>query len=172
MRTLLLSLLVACGLFGAGELSNRRAPGFSLMDLRSVQHDPQDYRGKVVIVEFMQTTCPHCQKFTGILEQAKAKYKDQLVVMSIVTNPDSGQTMQKYIADYKLTTPILWDSGQVMASYMKLNPSNPSMSFPHVFVIDRNGMIRNDYGYGTATATVFETTGPMFTEIDKLLAAK
>jgi thiol-disulfide isomerase/thioredoxin len=172
MRTFFLIALLATALFGAGELSNRRAPGFSLMDLRSVQHDPQDDRGKVVIVEFMQTTCPHCQKFTGVLEQAKAKYKDQISIYSIVTNPDSGQTMQKYIVDYKLTSPILWDSGQVMASYMKLSPSNPTMSFPHFFLIDRNGMIKNDYGYGTATANVFETTGPLFAEIDKLLGGK
>jgi thiol-disulfide isomerase/thioredoxin len=172
MRTFLLVGLLATALFGAGELSNRRAPGFSLMDLRSVQHDPQDDHGKIVIVEFMQTTCPHCQKFTGILEQAKAKYKDQLSIYSIVTNPDSGAAMQKYIVDFKLTTPILWDSGQVMASYMKLSPSNPTMNFPHFFLIDKNGYIKNDYGYSTATATVFETTGPLFAEIDKLLGGK
>jgi thiol-disulfide isomerase/thioredoxin len=172
MRNFLLTGLLVTSLFGAGELSNRRAPGFSLMDLRSVQHDPQDDRGKMVIVEFMQTSCPHCQKFTSVLEQAKAKYKDQLSVYSIVTNPDSGQQMQKYITDFKLTTPILWDSGQVMASYMKLSPSNPTMSFPHFFLIDRNGNIKNDYGYSPATANVFETTGPLFAEIDKLLGGK
>src|SRR5271154_3650440 len=103
MRCLFPLVLGVSMLFGAGELSNRRAPGFSLMDLQSVQHDPQDDRGKVVIIDFMQTTCPHCQKFTGILEQAKAKYKDKVVIYSIVTNPDNGQTMQKYMADYKLT---------------------------------------------------------------------
>jgi len=109
MRTFFLVGFLVTALFGAGELSNRRAPGFSLMDLRSVQHDPQDDRGKVVIVEFMQTTCPHCQKFTGILEQAKAKYREKIAIYSIVTNPDNGQSMQKYIVDYKLTTPILYD---------------------------------------------------------------
>lgn len=159
-------------LFGAGELSNRRAPGFSLMDLASVQHDPQDDRGKVVIIDFMQTTCPHCQKFTAILEQAKAKYKDKISILSIVTNPDNGQTMQKYATDYRLTSPILWDSGQVMASYMKLSPQNPSMNFPHVFIIDPNGMIKFDYGYSPATAAVFETTGPVFANIDKLIGGK
>jgi thiol-disulfide isomerase/thioredoxin len=172
MRTFLLVGLLVTSLFGAGELSNRRAPGFSLMDLRSVQHDPQDDRGKVVIVEFMQTNCSHCQKFTGILEQAKAKYKGQIAIYSIVTNPDNGTTMQKYMADYKLTSPILWDSGQVMASYMKLSPTNPTMNFPHVFLIDKNGYIKNDYGYSTATASVFETTGPLFAEIEKLLGGK
>jgi thiol-disulfide isomerase/thioredoxin len=172
MRTFFLIVLLVTGLFGAGELSNRRAPGFSLPDLHGTQHDPQDDRGKVVIVEIMQTTCPHCQKFTSILEQAKAKYKDQISIYSIVTLPDTVQMVQKYIVDYKVTGPILLDSGQVMASYMKVTPSNPNISFPHFFLIDRNGVIKNDYGYGTATANVFETTGPLFAEIDKLLGGK
>jgi thiol-disulfide isomerase/thioredoxin len=172
MRYFFSLILGVTMLFGAGELSNRRAPGFSLMDLQSVQHDPQDDRGKIVIVDFMQTTCPHCQKFTGVLEQIKGKYKDKIVIYSIVTNPDNGQTMQKYMSDYKLSGPLLYDSGQVMASYMKLSPRNPSMSFPHFFVIDKYGMIVNDYGYSQGTAPVFETVVPLSAEIDKLLAGK
>jgi hypothetical protein len=172
MRYLLILVAAASVVFGAGELSNRRAPGFSLMDLQGNQHDPQDDRGKVVIVEFMQTTCPHCQKFSGILEQAKAKYGSKIAIYSIVTNPDNGQTMQKYITDYKLSSPLLWDSGQVMASYMKLSPKNPTMTFPHFFVIDGSGTIKNDYGYATGTASVFETTAPLFAEIEKLMGSK
>ena len=58
MKLPVLILIAALGLFGANEFSNRRAPGFSLADSKFQQHDPQDYRGKVVIVDFMQTTCP------------------------------------------------------------------------------------------------------------------
>src|SRR5260221_9659663 len=93
--------------FGSGELSNRRAPGFSLPDKNMTQHDPQDYLGKAVLVEFMQTNCPHCIKFSGILEQAKAKYKDQIEVMSIVTMPDTMQQVQTYIQNHSITSPIL-----------------------------------------------------------------
>ena len=41
--------------FAAGALSNRRAPGFSLPDSTMKQHDPLDYRGKILLLEFMQT---------------------------------------------------------------------------------------------------------------------
>jgi peroxiredoxin len=169
--TVLASLLIAPLLFGSGEFSNRRAPGFSLPDMNGVQHDPQDDRGKVVIVEFMQTACAHCQKFSGILEQAKTKYGDKIAVMSVVTMPDTFQNVKQYAAANKITTPILFDSGQVMASYLKITPQNPTVSFPHVFIIDRNGMIKNDFGYSSATSNVFEGTA-LFTEIDKLLGTK
>ena len=65
-------------LFAAGEYSNRRAPGFSLADSHFQQHDPQDYRGKVLIVDFMQTTCPVCMHLTDTLLQVKAKYGDKI----------------------------------------------------------------------------------------------
>lgn len=171
IRYFVVASLCLTALFAAGEFSNRRAPGFSLPDGRGIQHDPQDYRGKVVIVEFMQTNCPHCQKFSGILEKAKAKYQDKIMVLSVVTAPDTFQNVQKYITDFKITSPILFDSGQVMASYLKITPQNPSVSFPHVFVVDSKGMIRNDFGYNPSTTAVFEGDG-IFPEIDKLLAAK
>jgi peroxiredoxin len=171
MRHILALGLLVPALFAAGEYSNRRAPGFSLPDMRGIQHDPQDYRGKVVIVEFMQTACPHCIKFSEILEQAKAKYKDKIEILSVVTMPDTAQNVQKYIADHKITSPILFDSGQVMASYLKITPQNPSVSFPHVFFLDGKGMIRNDYGYDKESAPVFEGTA-LFLEIEKLLAGK
>ena len=41
----------AASLEAAGELSNRRAPGFSLPDSNINYHDLGDYRGKIVLVD-------------------------------------------------------------------------------------------------------------------------
>ena len=54
--------LVPAGLPAQGA---RRAPGFCLPDSKMELHDLADYRGKPVILEFMQTTCPHCQRLAG-----------------------------------------------------------------------------------------------------------
>jgi thiol-disulfide isomerase/thioredoxin len=69
-------LLACLSILAAGPLSGRRAPGFSLPDSNLQQHDPQDHRGKVLVVEIMKTNCPHCRTFSSILEEAKAKYGD------------------------------------------------------------------------------------------------
>jgi hypothetical protein len=39
---------------------------------------------------------------------------------------------------------------------------------PHLFLIDRQGMIRNDFAYGDDTKAVFEGPG-LLPEVDKLL---
>lgn len=168
MRFWTIFLLSILPLYAAGELSNRRAPGFSLPGSDSQQHDPQDYRGKVLIVELMQTTCAHCQKFSGVIEEALTKYGDKIGAVSIVTMPDTMDKVKQYIADHNVHVPILFDCGQVMASYLKITPANPTVHFPHIFLVDGEGMIRNDFAYGTATEKIFEGKA-LFPEIEKLL---
>ncbi len=162
MKLPVLVLTIAVTLFAAGEYSNRRAPGFSLADSKFQQHDPQDYKGKVLIVEFMQTTCETCMLLTENLLKVKAKYGDKIGILSITTLPDSFQTADKYAADHKVPWPILFDSGQVMMSYLKVTPANPKVNFPHLFIIDGTGTIRQD-------SEGAEGVGTISADIDKLL---
>src|SRR5580658_7319021 len=100
MKLPILTLVGCFTLFAAGEYSNRRAPGFSLADSHFQQHDPQDYKGRVLIVEFMQTTCPICMRLTETLLQVKAKYGDKIAILSVTTLPDNYQTADKYSAEH------------------------------------------------------------------------
>jgi peroxiredoxin len=172
MRTISLvtAVLIAAGSLAAGDLSGRRAPGFSLPDSKLRQHDLQDYRGKVVLVDIMQTGCPHCRTFTTVLEQVKAKYGDRVAVLTVVNPPDTLDAVQELIADLKVTTPVLFDCGQMAASYLKITPERPKISVPHVFLIDRQGMIADDYGYSAETKEIFEGKG-IYPILDRLLGA-
>jgi peroxiredoxin len=174
MRYFALLLLCAGTVFAAGELVGHRAPGFSLPDRTYKYHDPQDYHGKILIVEFMQTTCPHCAAFSKILEEVAAKYAGKVSILSIVNPPDTPDKVAQYAASHKVTVPVLFDCGQIAASYVHWSPGKAGgFDIPRVFVIDQGGMIRRDYEYkeGDATAkAVFEGRG-LFTELDKLLQA-
>jgi peroxiredoxin len=162
----LVILLCAASLFAAGEYSNRRAPGFSLGDAKFQQHDPQDYHGKVLLIDFIQTTCPICQRLTDTLVEVKSKYGDKIALMSILTLPDTYQTVDKFAADRKIPWPMLFDSGQVMMSYLKVTPTNPKVEFPHLFIVDGNGIIKNDFG-GRESSEL--TVASLSAEIEKLL---
>src|ERR1700722_3308952 len=130
MRFLFGLLIPAALLLASGELSGRRAPGFSLPDLHLAQHDPQDYRGKVLVVDVIQTTCPHCAAFSEILEKLHVKYGDKVAVLSIVNPPDTQTTVAHFVAEHKLSTPVLFDCGQVTVSYLKVTPAQPSINVP------------------------------------------
>jgi peroxiredoxin len=164
-------LLVAISIlpaFAAGELSGRRAPGFSLVDLNLNYHDLYDQRGKVVLVDIMRTDCPHCLAVSKNLERIKAKYGDKIAILSVVTPPDTQATVKDYLTKNRFTMPILFDCGQVAASYLKIDMRRPTISVPHVFVIDQQGMIRNDFPMNAQTEPIVTGDG-LAAEIDKLL---
>jgi thiol-disulfide isomerase/thioredoxin len=164
-----LSALLACALFASGELSNRRAPGFALPDLEYTHfYDLQDYRGKVLLIEIMSTTCPHCLLLSSTLEKVKEKYGDNVNVLSVVLPPDNQATVAKYRTVNKITVPIVCDQGQMTISYMNARPGLGHIDVPHLFVIDQHGMIRNDFSYKEDSRAIFEGPG-LNAEIDKLL---
>ena len=158
-RLIVLLALSVLSSLGAGEYSDRRAPGFSLPDADFTQHDLYDYREQVVVLNVMKTTCPHCGTLSTILDEAEKHYGGAVKVLCIVNPPDNQHTVRQYLADHEISTTILFDSGQVVASYLKLTPQNPSFRTPHFFVIDQQGRIREDYSYEPLSKNIFEGDG-------------
>lgn len=146
MKTFAAFLAIAMLLPAAGQYSDRRAPGFSLADSKFRQHDPQDYNGKVLLVDIMLTSCPTCNQLADVLVTLKKKYGDRIGIISVVTLPDTFAEADAFAAKHGITWPIVFDSGQMIASYLKVTPANPQVHFPHLFLIDGQGTIRNDYG--------------------------
>src|ERR1035441_1156624 len=107
MKTIVATLLCGVALFAAGPL--RRAPGFCLIDASGQWQDLADYRGKIVLVEFMKTTCPHCAAFSAVLNGLKSKYGDKLAILAIANPPDDPQAMMQFVKEHKLTYPLLLD---------------------------------------------------------------
>lgn len=171
MRRVLIAcstLILSAALFGQ---TGRKAPGFSLPDSNNQQHDLSDYRGKVVIVEIMRTDCPECRPFSSKLEEIKTHYAGKVAVLSITNPPDSPQMVAKFVAEQKVTYPILFDCGQVAFSYVLPSPLRPSIHIPHLYLVDRDGIIRGDVEFGTGTLELFRGDG-LYKEIDRLLAPK
>jgi peroxiredoxin len=149
MRKCVFIICTLAALALAQGLSGRRAPGFSLPDSSFSQHDLADYRGKWLLLDFMRTNCPHCQALSKLLESKKAQYGGKVDVLSIVLSPpDDQNTVRTYTSQLKITSPIVFDQGQVTLSYLKLSPSNPSFDTPHLFAIDPNGNIVRDWNPG------------------------
>lgn len=127
-------------------------------------HDLYDYRGKPVVLEFMQTTCPHCASFVNVLQRVQQKYGDKVVIISVANPPDNMQSVGQFIAGHRITYPILFDTGQAAFSYVRTT----QFDLPQVFLIDAAGMIYQHYPYSIMSRDIFEGNG-LFTELDKML---
>src|SRR5689334_1264699 len=99
MRAIVAMFLFAAMLSGADGA--RRAPGFALPDSRMQIVDLYDYRGKPVVLEFMQTTCPHCAAFTSVLAKVQQKYGDRVGILSVANPPDNQATVGQFITTHK-----------------------------------------------------------------------
>jgi peroxiredoxin len=158
-------VLTALPVLAQAGLSGRRAPSFSLPDSKFAQHDILDYRGKWLLIDFMQTTCPHCRTLSIMLEDLKVKLAGKLDVLAIVEPPDNTATVGKYLGDNKFNIPIVFDSYLVATAYFKATPANPSFDTPHLFAIDPNGQIVRDWGPAAADNPAVAK------EIEQLVAA-
>jgi thiol-disulfide isomerase/thioredoxin len=171
----IVAILFCCAALASGQ-GPRRAPGFALPDIRMLTghtdgqfHDLADYRGKVVVLEFFQTTCPHCAAFANILAQVETKYGDKVAILAVANiNTDNAAQVDQFVSGHKISYPVLLDQGQMMFSYVR-SPGRADL--PHVYVIDPNGYIRADYVYDVTSRDIFEGKG-IFTEIDKVLVKK
>jgi peroxiredoxin len=159
----ILMLLCAAGLLFAQ--APKRAPGFCLADTTGQWRDLYDYHGKIVIIEFMQTTCPHCAAFAPKLTAITQKYAGKVQVLAIALPPDNPNSMMEYVKGHNIPYPVLLDMGQVAGSYVRV----PNLHFPHIYLVDADGMIRGTWEEGPLAKDIFEGNG-LTREIDKLMA--
>ena len=154
------ALALAPLLFAAGELSNRPAPPFRLQDPGGRTVSLADYKGRVAVLEFMSTTCPHCQQFAPVLESLHTRYKGRVGVVSIAAYPDNARTVAEFVKTYKVSFPVLLDPQHSAArDYLKPSPPNYGFSIPHLFVIDTTGFIRDDFTQNPSNSQFFTSPG-------------
>src|SRR5215471_19116536 len=101
-----LAILLCTAVLGIAQ-APKRAPGFCLADTTGQWRDLADYRGKTVLIEFMQTTCPHCIAFSDTLATLSKMYGDKLQVLSIALPNDTPQTMLQFVKAHNITWPLL-----------------------------------------------------------------
>src|ERR1041384_7861952 len=123
MRKTLVILLSAAAILA--QQAPQRAPGFCLIDSTGQWRDLADYRGKAVLLEFMQTTCGHCAPFAPKLKEFQQKYGAKLQILAVALPPDNPNTIVQYVNGHGVSYPVLFDMGQVAGSYVRV----PSLEF-------------------------------------------
>ena len=115
---------------------NEPAPDFELPDLQDVPHKLSQYRGKIVIVNFWSAECPHSERTDHHLLERLDRWNGEVVILSIAANRNESPQMVRETALARRTPLLLVDSGQLVADLYK------AVTTPHVFVIDREGILR------------------------------
>ena len=126
--------------FALGTAVGQAAPTFELPDLKGTVLRPADLRGKVVLLDFWATWCPACTKTLPLLEDLRVRYQDRgLVVVGVTTDKKAGDAAS-YLAKSGYSGFItLWGS---LDAARGVQAQFGVGGIPHIFVIDRIGVIR------------------------------
>ncbi len=103
------------------------------------------WRGKVIMLEFLLTTCPHCQQASQTMNRLQTEYARRGVqALGVAVNDATGDLTADYVKALGLAYPVGWGKRDEVASFLQ-HPPMVSMMMPQVVFIDRKGMIRAQY---------------------------
>lgn len=98
------------------------------------------YRGKVIALEFILTTCPHCQAASKVMSGLQAEYAGKgFQALDVAVDPDADSQVANFAKNYQVAFPVGSVSLEGMMSYMNFQ-GRPVV--PQLVLIDRNGNIR------------------------------
>jgi peroxiredoxin len=121
------------------------APDFTLPDLTGQDVSLQDFRGKVVLLNFWASWCVPCRSETPALQRLYEKYQDQdFVVIGVSIDEETVEAVPDFIEEFGLTYPILLDTTRVSTGQ---DGSYRLEGIPQSYFIDAEGIIR-DIGEG------------------------
>jgi thiol-disulfide isomerase/thioredoxin len=123
----------------------RKSPEFTIVQPGGKETLLSSYRGKVVLVGFFATTCPHCQNtakvFTG-LQQAFGGEGLQAIGITFNAEAKNEAVVKEFARLYAPTIPVGYSSMESVLSYLGISVMDRRWVYPQIVLIDRKGMIR------------------------------
>lgn len=128
-----------------GADASRAAPELFLTDTNGKQIRLSLLRGKVVVLEFMLTTCPHCQNTAKLMSRLQKEYGPRgFQAISLPFNDDAPIAAPGFVAAHQVSHPVAAIQRNRVYEFAQLSPMMRH-SVPIMVFIDRYGRIRAQY---------------------------
>ena len=103
------------------------------------------FRGKVVVIEFFNPTCPHCQKTVAILQKLYKELGPKgFQPLAIAAGEDHVPLIPKFIEQFALTFPVGYTEREKAMPYLHIS-NMQSFMVPQTVFIDKQGIIREQH---------------------------
>lgn len=172
--------LIASSVPAADAPGARKAPELVFHLPGEGQKLLSQYRGKVVAIEFILTTCPHCQAAAKVNSKFYTDYAAKgFQMLDLAINAyDSGGTdetapglVQAFASTYGANFPVGWVNRDHMLAFMNFSIMD-RMVVPQIVLIDRKGFIQYQTPAGSGPEWEKVMSEPALrAHIEELLAA-
>ncbi len=100
------------------------------------------FRGKVVALEFLLTTCPHCKVCSSIMNKLYKEYGAKgFQPLGVAFNPMAGMLVPDYMREMQLAFPVGVSEREPVYAFLQASPIE-RMLVPQMVFVDRKGFIR------------------------------
>lgn len=115
---------------------NSPVPDFELTDIHGKTHRLAEYRGRIVIVNFWSCECPHSERTDKAILAMFVQWQDDVSMLTIASNLNETAEAVKTVSKARRMPNVLMDADCRVANLFE------AQTTPHVFVIDREGILR------------------------------
>jgi thiol-disulfide isomerase/thioredoxin len=141
VRALAVAALLAVSVVAATV--PRQAPEFAVQMPGNSQILLSHYRGKVVVIEFLFTTCPHCQHASQIMSKLQTEYGARgFQALGVAFNEMGLMLVPDFVRDFKVNYPVGYSPRDPVVNFLQAK-SNESIHVPQLVFVDRKGVIRH-----------------------------
>lgn len=137
--------VLAMGLFwisgaGAAGFETRAAlpaPALKAYDLAGAPKSLDEYRGRMVVLNFWATWCPPCQREMPSLERLRTRMAGRPLEVVAMSSAETADEVKAYLSKMKLGFTVLLDADSSNTRRWKV------FALPTTFILDAEGRIRH-----------------------------
>lgn len=168
MRTILVPTLGAFLAVTAFAVDvGKPSPALTIQRLNGPPLQLSQYKGKVVAIAFIHTTCPHCQNLTKLLNVISKEYAPKGVqVVACAFNDGVKDLLPEFLQTFQPTFPVGYCDRDPVMVYLQFSLLKP-FYVPHMVFLDRRGVVRGDFAGESDFMTQPDVN--IRTELDQLL---
>lgn len=144
-------------------------PDFTLKDLEGKEHKLSDYKGKIVVLDFVSHGCPWSRAHDKSMPALAEKYKaNDVVVLGVEADKENSvEDISSYAKENGVTYTILKDEGNKFADAVNAKQT------PEIFIVDKEGNLAYHGAYDDRKSPDAEgATNYVAAALDALLAEK
>lgn len=100
------------------------------------------FKGKVVALSFIFTTCPHCQRECQVLSKLNTELGPRgFQPLAVAVNPMALMLVPEFVKEFHVNFPVGASEKDPVLAFMRIN-ANDRWVVPQVAIIDKKGTIR------------------------------
>src|SRR5277367_2043652 len=121
----------------------RHSPEFVIRMPDGSQTLLSSFRGKVVALLFVHTTCPHCQRASEVFTKLYAEYSARgFEPVAVAFNPMANLYVKDFVREHGVSFPVGFSPPEDVLNYLNI-PIVSRYAVPQIVWIDRKGNIRS-----------------------------